>query len=141
MLTVPGEILRHLRRGLHSELGGAAQDIEEVTLRRDQVTHPERYEEPLRRFDAVRSLLDEIGWADTHPPTEEAHIDLGAHRLAVTRALEIVRLVADDDMNELHTVDTERAKQGEPPTREATTQRVLAVREFDAAVKDLVEVQ
>ncbi|HEX3391804.1 MAG TPA: hypothetical protein VHS55_04515 [Solirubrobacteraceae bacterium] len=134
MLTVPGETARQLRKGLHIELGGAAQDLEEITLKRDQVIHTDWYEEPLRRFDAIRALLDEIGWSDIDPPAEEMCIDLDAHRQAVTRALETVLLVADDDMKELDAVEAERAKQGEPSAREATTRRVLALREFATTV-------
>ncbi|MGH2903261.1 MAG: hypothetical protein ACRDK7_06725 [Solirubrobacteraceae bacterium] len=138
MLTVPGEAARELRKGLHTELGGAAQDIEEVTLKHDQVTHPDWYEEPLGRFDATRALLNEIGWSDIDAPAEEVQIDLDAHRHAVTRALETALLTAENDINELDTVEAERAKRGEPPARKATTRRVLALRAFATTVNDFM---
>jgi hypothetical protein len=41
----------------------------------------------------------------------------------------------DADLEEAETVDAERAKRGQPPKREATIRRVLALREFVAAVE------
>jgi hypothetical protein len=137
LVTVPVEMIYELRKSPHIELSGAAQDIDAVAIRMGQVIHPEWYEEPLGRFDAIRALLDEIGWWNTDPPAE-VRFDLDPHRLAVTRALEAVLLFAEADMNELDAVEAERAKRGEPSTREDTTRRVLALREFAAAIKDLV---
>lgn len=56
----------------------------------------------------------------------------------MSEALDVRLLVAEDDLEEADLVDAERAEQGEPPEREATTNRVLALREFAASVKDLL---
>jgi len=135
-VIVPAGVVYELRRTLHLELSCAAQDIDEVAVRKGQVTHPEWYEEPLGRFDAIRALLDEIGWWNTEPPAE-VHFDLQTYCLAITRALETALLLADADMKDLDAIETKRARRGEPSRREDTTRRVFALREFAAAVKDL----
>lgn len=136
LVTVPAGVVYELRRTLHLELSCAAQDVDEVAVRKGQVTHPEWYEEALARFDAIRALLDEIGWWNTDPPAE-VPLDLRTHRLVVTRALETALLLADADMKDLDAVEAERARRGEPSRREGTTQRVSALCEFAVAVKDL----
>jgi hypothetical protein len=136
LVTVPAGVVYELRRTMHLELSCAAQDIDEVAVRKGQVTHPEWYEEPLARFDAIRALLDEMGWWNIDPPAEIS-LDLRAHRLVVTRALETALLLADADMKDLDAVEVERARRGEPSRREATTQRVSAISGFAVAVKDL----
>jgi len=136
LVTVPAGVVYELRRTLHLELSRAAQDIDEVAVRMGQVTHPEWYEEPLARFDAIRALLDEIGWWSTDPPAD-VHFDLQTHRLAITRALETALLLADADMKDLDAIETKRARRGEPSRREDTTRRVFALREFAGSVEDL----
>jgi hypothetical protein len=87
MFRIPAELVRPLRIGLHGELGGAAQEIERVSDRYGRHWYPEWYEEPLAYFDAVRALLDEIGWGEP-PKSIEIDVDLtkirarGAQRTA-----------------------------------------------------------
>ena len=54
-------------------------------------------------------------------------------------AFDVALLVADADMEEADAVDAARAKRGEAPKREATTRRVLALREFASAAKAQME--
>lgn len=135
-VTVPAGVVYELRRTLHLELGCAAQDVDEVAVRMGQVTHPEWYEEPLGRFDAIRALLDGVGWWNTDPPAE-VRFDLQTHRLAIMRALETALLLADADMKDLDAIETKRARRGEPSRREDTTRRVFALRGFATAVNAL----
>ena len=133
-LTVPAEMVGQLRDGLHSVLGGAAQDISQTAEQPGREQHPESYEEPREHYDRACVLLDLIGWGDPEQPTP-AQVDLPAHRWALMEALDVLLLDADADMEEADAVDAERAKRGEPPKREATTRRVLALREFVASVE------
>jgi hypothetical protein len=132
-LTVPADMVGHLRNGLHSALGGAAQRIWQTVDLPGREQHPEWYTEDRQHVERACALLDLIGWGDSDQPTE-VQVDLREHRWALTKALEVVLLVADDDLKEADAVDAERAKRGEPPKRDATTKRVLALREFASAV-------
>src|SRR5208282_4791468 len=96
--------------------------------------HPEWFSEPLRRHDATRALLDVIGWGNADQPVDIG-IDLRIHREALTAALDVALLVGGEELAEAEQVDAERAKRGEPSKREATARRVLALREFVAAVE------
>jgi hypothetical protein len=137
-LTVPSEMVRYLRDGLHNEIGNAAQAISQVVVEAGHDQHPEWYREPLEHFDQLRALLDLIGWDDTSTPAE-VRVNLREHQRAILAALGVEMIVATDDLGEATRVDAERATRGEPPQREATAQRVLALREFTSAVKDLVD--
>ncbi|HTU79658.1 MAG TPA: hypothetical protein VMF09_12945 [Solirubrobacteraceae bacterium] len=82
------------------------------------------------------ALLDLIGWSE--PKHSSAlRLDLRQHGQAMIEALEVRLLVAEDDLKEADAVDAERKERGEPPKRQRTVERVEAVREFAAAVKDL----
>jgi hypothetical protein len=136
-LTVPSEMVRYLRDGLHNEIGNAAQAISQVVVQANHDQHPEWYREPLEHFDQIRTLLDLIGWDDTGTPAE-VRVDLREHQRAILDALGVEMIVANADMEEADAVDAERAKRGETPKRKATTRRVLALREFASAAKDLM---
>jgi hypothetical protein len=138
IITVPAEMAGELRNGLHSVIGEAADGISATTELSGRERHPEWYAEHRDRFERTRTLLDLIGWGEPEQPAA-IRIDLHQHRRAVDEALDVRLLVAADDLKEADLVDTERAEQGEPPKREATTKRVFALREFAAAVKDLAD--
>jgi hypothetical protein len=89
------------------------------------------------QFEGACVLLDRIGWGEPRHPAA-MRIDLRIHRRAVREALDIRLLVAADDLEEADAVDAERAEKGEPSARDATEKRVAAVREFAAAVMDLL---
>lgn len=65
-------------------------------------------------------------------------LDLRRHGQAMIEALDVRLLVGEDDLKEAAAVDAERAERGESPMRQQTAVRVEAVREFAAAVKDLI---
>ncbi len=123
-----------VRSGLHSAIGDAAEELSRVVEMRNREHHPERYREPLDHLDRTRALLDVIGWGDV-APTAAAWVDLREHRWALTSALELALLTANQDLEEADVVDAERAKRGEPSRRDATTTRVLILRDYVSAVK------
>jgi hypothetical protein len=83
-VTIPAELVELLRDGLRSRLAVAAQQIANADGQLDAREHPERYRDPLRRIDALRALLEEIGW-DT--PPSNLRIDLQTHGWALIEAL------------------------------------------------------
>jgi hypothetical protein len=46
-LTIPAQLVRTLRIGLHSELGEAASEIDAISYQPGREEYPEWYEEPL----------------------------------------------------------------------------------------------
>jgi hypothetical protein len=134
LFVVPAGMVGHLRGGLYSEIGGAAQAVLRVVEMPDREERPERYREPLERLDRVRALLDVVGWGETDPPVE-VRVDLREHRWALMKALELALLIGSQDLEEADLVDAERAGRGEAPRREVTTVRVLMLREFVSEVE------
>jgi hypothetical protein len=129
ILTVPAEMVGHLRNGLHSAIQPPVEGIAGVVDRAGRERHPEWYLEHFARLDQVLALLDVIGWSETDEPTE-VRIDLCEHREALLKAIEVLAFVAHDDLDELDILDAERAKRGELPTRSATLKRATAVSDF-----------
>jgi len=78
-LSIPAEIVEHLRCGLHMELGHATEEIATLSTLRDRETHPDWYAEPLQQLDATRALLDLVGWSTTETP-EPVEIDFDQHQ-------------------------------------------------------------
>jgi hypothetical protein len=138
IITVPAEMVGELRNGLHTVLGDAAQGVSQVTDRPDRERHPEWYVEHRERFERAWALLDLVGWGEPKQPAA-LRIDLRQHHHAVTEALGVRLQVGADDLKEAGAVDVERAADGEPSKREATIRRVHTLREFAAAVKDLMD--
>jgi hypothetical protein len=136
LITVPAEMLREVRNGLHTVLGDAAQGISQITDTGGRERHPEWYAEHRERFERTWALLDLIGWSEPKHPSA-LRLDLRQHGQAMIEALDVRLLVAEDDLKEADAVDAERAQRGEPPKRQQTVERAEAVREFAAAVKDL----
>ncbi|HUB73081.1 MAG TPA: hypothetical protein VL979_03455 [Solirubrobacteraceae bacterium] len=99
-LTVPAEIVGHLRCGLHIELGHAAEEIATLSTLRDRETYPGWYAEPLQQLDAARALLDVVRWS-TIEDSEPVTIDFDQHQpilvAALTGLLEIERDLMDVD--------------------------------------------
>jgi hypothetical protein len=125
-LTIPAEMVRTLRIGLHSELGEAASEIDQITYQRGREEYPEWYEEPLMQLDGARALLDVIGWGETQQPVE-IEIDLAEHYAALFGALRGQALIHQDLIEEADQVDAERANQGKPPKARATIARAAAL--------------
>ncbi len=96
-LTIPAEVVTHLRCGLHSDIGSVAVEIEEVTRRSDRETRPGIYRESLGRFDVIRELLDVVGWTAETETSVEVNID--RHGRAVVSALNGLLTIARDHLS------------------------------------------
>jgi DNA-binding XRE family transcriptional regulator len=134
MLVVPAEMVRYLRDGLLSEIVEAASDVQDAGTHTEKLSKPGWYREPLTFLDRHRALLDLIGWEDTDSQTD-VQIDLHEHRGAVLEGLWSRLHYSDDELREGMRVEAERATAGEPPQDETLTERVLALREWGAAVE------
>jgi len=118
--------VRTLRIGLHSELGEAASEIDQITDQRGREEHSERYAEPLKQLDRARALLDVVGWGETQQRVE-IEIDLAEHHSALFGALRHQALIHQDMIEDADQVDAERAEKGKPPKAEATITRSAAL--------------
>jgi hypothetical protein len=125
-LTIPAELVRTLRIGLHSELGEAASEIDSISYQPGREEYPEWYEEPLLQLDCARALLDAIGWGETQQRSA-VEIDLAEHHDALFGALRGQVLIHRDMIEEADQVDVDRAEQGKPPKAEATIARAAAL--------------
>jgi hypothetical protein len=125
-LTIPAEMVRTLRIGLHSELGEAASEIDAISYQPGREECSEWYEEPLMQLDSARALLDVIGWGETRQRVD-VEIDLAKHHSALFGALRGQVLIHRDMIEEADQVDADRAEQGKPPKAEATIVRAAAL--------------
>jgi hypothetical protein len=125
-LTIPAELVRTLRIGLHSELGEAASEIDAISYQPGREEYPEWYEEPLMQLDGARALLDVIGWGETQQPVA-VEIDLADHYTALFGAIRGQVLIHQDMIEEADQVDADRAEQGKPPKAPATIARAAAL--------------
>jgi len=84
-VLIPAQAVDLLRDGLRSRIAVAAQHITDADEQLGAREHPERYQEPLRRMDALRALLEEIGWST---PPSDPQVDLRVHGWALIEALQ-----------------------------------------------------
>ncbi len=84
-VVIPAEVADLLRDGLRSQIALSAQDISSAEQTPEDRCYPERYQEPLRSLDALRALMDQIGWST---PPSDLKIDLDTHAWALTAALQ-----------------------------------------------------
>jgi hypothetical protein len=104
--TLPCGFLRLLTESLMGNMREVAQEIEQCGLDRDA------YPEPLARLDAIRALLDALGWG-TVP-----RIDVDAHRQVIETSL-AARLTDERCMQT-------DAEEGSGPDAERQRQRAYA---------------
>jgi hypothetical protein len=125
-LTVPAEIVAHLRCGLHIELGHAAEEIATLNSLRDRESYPDWYAEPLGQLDAVRALLDAVGWStiDDRKPVE---IEVDQHRPILVAALRCLLEVERD------LIDVDPSFEGAERQRRRASR---AVREIESFLAD-----
>lgn len=99
---IPAEIAQVVRSAVLSELGTAAGDIDQASVSFEKEEHPDRFQEPLERFDALRALVDTIGWSNVTIPIE---IDQHGARLAhiLKERIELDR----EYINDLHELTAE----------------------------------
>jgi|HubBroStandDraft_4_1064222.scaffolds.fasta_scaffold86180_2 hypothetical protein len=81
---IPAAAVDLLRDGLRSQMAQSARRIADGDGQLDRREHPERDQELLRRIDALRALLDDIGWST---PPSDLNIDLQTHTWALLEAL------------------------------------------------------
>ena len=104
-VLVPEHAVDLVRDGLRSQIAIAAQHVTNADERLGAREHPERYQEPLRCMDALRALLDQIGWST--PPTD-LQVDLRMHGWALIEALQDQLSVHDDMLRDLDRDDERR---------------------------------
>lgn len=83
-------LIRHgvaetVRDGLRSQISNFARQVADADGLTANRGHPERYQVPLQHMDALRALLDEMGWS---PSEEDVYIDLGHHEWALVQTLQ-----------------------------------------------------
>jgi hypothetical protein len=128
-ITIPDAMMEDLRTGLHSVLGAAAESLADVAKKADRECHPEWYEEPLEELEHAITVLDVIGWSSNEQPARVA-LDAHEHRRVLLEAIDMVLLVAGDNLEEL----TRRA-QVERVKRDRLAQRVEGLSDFAETVK------
>lgn len=82
-ITIPAQIMSIVRCAVLAELGNAAAEIEQSSVGCQMEDRPEDFGALLEKFDAVRALLEEVGWSNT-----ERAIDVEKHRPPLVSALE-----------------------------------------------------
>ena len=118
--TIPAEIVRVVRSAIITELGGAAAEIEQASLGYEKEEHPETFSEPFAKFDALRRLLDAVGWSNASPRL----IDVEHHREPLAVALK-ERLATDRPYVADRSI--------EPAAREAVERDIRGIEAFLAA--------
>jgi hypothetical protein len=94
-VTIAGQLVRYLRRGVKREL---AASLVALAIEVERNVDPKSYYDALRRFEAANSLLDAIGLSDEpHPPSVE--LDLGRWPRLILKALEHAH---DSEMVRIH---------------------------------------
>jgi hypothetical protein len=92
-VVIGAEVPDLVRDGLRSQISLAGQDLASADEQPYARRHPERYQHPLRHQDALRALLDEIGWnapsndPEIDPPSD-LKVDLDTHAWALMQALQ-----------------------------------------------------
>jgi hypothetical protein len=104
-VVLPAEVVDPLRDGLRSQIAILAQWITNAHEREGGREHPERYQDPLRCQDAVRALLDEIGWST---PPNDLKVDLQTHAWALLEGLGDQLSVHADMLRDSHLNDERR---------------------------------
>ncbi len=99
---IPTQAVELLRDGLRSRIALAAQRVSNAEGELDAREHPERYHGPLRCIDALRALLEEIGWS---APPSDSRVDPQRHGWALAAALQDQISVHADMLSELDEAD------------------------------------
>ena len=82
-ITIPAQIMSVVRCAVLAEMGNAAAEIEQSSVGCNMEDRPGDFGALLEEFDAVRALLDAVGWSNV-----ERAIDVEKHRRPLTQALE-----------------------------------------------------
>jgi hypothetical protein len=92
-VVIPAEVLDLVRDGLRSQISLAGQHVASADEQPQGRSRPDRYQDPLRCQDALRALLDEIGWRGSPSnleidPQSDLKVDLDTHGWALIEALQ-----------------------------------------------------
>lgn len=79
-LRIPAAAVCHVRRGALWKLAQTSSRLAWVAETPGHTEHPEWYREVLAEFDAVRAVLNVIGWGDADTRASPVHIDAAQHR-------------------------------------------------------------
>ncbi len=95
-------LIRHgiaetVRDGLRSQISNFARQVADTDGLTANHGHPERYQKPLQRQDALRAVMDDIGWDASE---EDVYIDLNRHEWALVQALQDQVAVLADVVHE-----------------------------------------
>jgi hypothetical protein len=104
-VLIPPELVDPVRDGLRSQLAVAAQHILGADEQLDAREHPERYREPLRCMDALRALLQHLGWSEL---SSNPYVDLRTHGWALVEALQDQISVQADMLRDIDQDDERR---------------------------------
>jgi hypothetical protein len=107
-VLITAEAADLVRDGLRSQLARAAQDIADADGLTENREHAKNYQEPLRRMDAFRALLDDLGWNSSSPA--DVSVDVTAHEWALAQALQDEVAVLEDTRSDNFQDDKWRAK-------------------------------
>jgi hypothetical protein len=135
MLIVPPEIVWYLRSGVHIALNEVADDIAEAAIGYERQAHPEWFMGLFERFDAVRALLEAVGWSVPDvKDLQGVEVDIDAHREELIRALKVQLAVEEDIRRDLDDKNSKKAD------RDLAAVRERELREFvDRVMPRLVE--
>ncbi len=122
MLYTPPQIVVYLRDALHSVIKQVAERIASAADWSREEQCPVWYVEHLERVERIFALLEVLGWSD-RDRSGAIRIDLNEHRWAFLKALEVLALDAQDDLDGLDLgIESPRAarlRKGHDPLRRA----------------------
>jgi hypothetical protein len=81
--TIPAELVRVMRSAVLTLIGDTASEIADASTCYEKEQYREAFAEPFARFDALRALLDVIGWRNV-----ERSFHVQEHREQLLGALE-----------------------------------------------------
>ncbi len=124
-VIVTAVLVRHLRSGLRTPFGFAAQRIATLMLDFEDEPPADEYERAEKDFDAARGLLSDIPPTGDQPPAE-IELDLSSNALLVLKALE-----------GQHNAETDRLEEASfyGPNRDAACEEVQALGDLVREVK------
>jgi hypothetical protein len=121
-VALPSEAVALVRLGSLGELGDAAGEISEAIGRAGYDQAAKWYAESLGRQDAVRALLDAIGWENVEEP-RPVTVYLDVHRDALVRAM---RNGLDDQRTRATHPDTPEEERATAEANCALLEKLLA---------------
>jgi hypothetical protein len=121
-----------VRDGLRSQIALAGQHVSSADEQPDGRRHPELYQDPLHCQDALRALLEEIGWSGSRGELEtdtpsDLKVDLNTHGWALIEALQDQLNEHADKLRDIAPDEQRDEEQRATITRDMSALRTLAV--------------